>query len=401
MHLNHLKHAAVQMKFAAVVAASVLTLGIAACGDDDDDTDSTSTGASADTVRIGLEAPLSGDLETLGQGMLNGAELAADQLNEDGGLLGKDIEIVPIDDGGDAAVGVPAVNDAIAAGLDGVVGPYNSGVGVETLPLYEKAGLVPIRLTSDTDTEGFGFTLQPMGSQIAPVTGQAIQDYIGAKKVAIAYDETEEYNVGISEEVRAELQKRGVQVTAYEPLKPGQADYSALVNKLSAGKPDAIYAAVYSPEGATIAKAITPGSSPTCLLDFGAFDTGYLDEAGDAASNCEVFGVPAPDDFSGSETYVSDYEDEFDEFPGGYSPYTYDSVNLLAQAVEQTGGFEPKALTAALDTVKGFKGWTGTASLVPGSGNREPNPTVLDIVEDGAFTVDPEWAKAVGAPFAN
>ena len=72
-----------------------------------------------------------------------------------------------------------------------MVGPYNSGVGVETLPLYEKAGLVPIRLTSDTDTEGFGFTLQPMGSQITPVTAQALTDFIGAKDVAIAYDKTE------------------------------------------------------------------------------------------------------------------------------------------------------------------------------------------------------------------
>jgi ABC-type branched-subunit amino acid transport system substrate-binding protein len=74
-------------------------------------------------------------------------------------------------------------------------------------------------------------------------------------------------------------------------------------------------------------------------------------------------------------------------------------VNLLAQVAEETGGFDAKALAAALDKVKGFKGWTGTARLVPGSGNREPDPVSLDIVENGAFTVDPAWAKAVGAPF--
>ena len=192
-----------QLKLAAVVAAGALTLGIVACGDDD------SSGDDSGKVRIGLEAPLSGDLETLGQGMLNGAELAADKLNADGGLLGKDVEIVPIDDGGDAAIGVPAAKDAIEEGLDGVVGPYNSGVGVETLPLYEEAGLVPIRLTSDTDTEGFGFTLQPMGSQIAPVTAQALTDFVGAKKVAIAYDKTEEYTTGIADEVRKALETRG------------------------------------------------------------------------------------------------------------------------------------------------------------------------------------------------
>ena len=116
---------------------------------------------------------------------------AADQINSDGGLRGKDIEIVPIDDGGDPTIGVPAAKKAIADGLDGVVGPYNSGVGIKTLPLYKQAGLVPIRLTSDNNTAGFGFTLQPMSSQIAPVTSDALASWIGARTVAITYDPTQ------------------------------------------------------------------------------------------------------------------------------------------------------------------------------------------------------------------
>jgi branched-chain amino acid transport system substrate-binding protein len=384
------------MRLAAVLAAAVLTLGITACGDSDDD----SSGDDSEKLRIGLEAPLSGDLQTLGEGMLHGAELAADQLNADGGLLGKDIEIVPIDDGGDVEIGVPAAQDAIEDGLDGVIGPYNSGVGVETLPLYQDAGLVPIRLTSDNDTEGFGFTLQPMASQIAPVTAGALTDFIGASKVAIAYDTTEEYTKGIAGEVRRELEGSGVEVTAFQQLEPGQNDYSAAVNELVAGKPDAIYAAVYFPEGAAIAKAISPGSSPTCLLDYGAYDTGYVEDAGEAAPNCDVVGVPAPGDFPDSETFISEYEEQFDEAPGTWSPYTYDSVNVLAQAVEQAGGFDAKALTAALNEVKGFEGWTGSTTLVPATGNREPATVTVDEVnDDGAFSVDRAWAKAVGAPY--
>ena len=388
MHPRHIK-------LAATLAAGALALGIAACGDDDD-----SSGDDSEKVRIGLEAPLSGDLEILGEGMLNGAELAANQLNEDGGLLGKEVEIVPIDDASDAEIGVPAAQGAIEEGLDGVIGPYNSGVGIETLPLYEEAGLVPIRLTSDKDTQGFGFTLQPMTPQIAPVTAQALTDFIGASRVGIAYDETEEYNSGIAREVRTELENRGVQVTAFAPLQPGQGDYSGIVNKLAAGKPDAIYVAVYYPEGAGIAKAITPGSSPTCLLDYGAYDAGYLEEAGEAATNCDVVGVPAPGDFAGSEAFVSEYEDEFGEAPNTWSPYTYDSLNVLAQAVEEAGGFDAKALTAALNGVKGFEGWTGSITLVPGTGNREPATVTVDEVnEEGTFHVDPAWAKAVGAPY--
>ena len=373
-------------------AAAMLTFGVAACGGSDD----------SDKWRIGLEAPLSGDLQTLGEGMLNGAELAANQINAGGGLEGKDVEIVPIDDGGDLEIGVSAAKDAIDGGLDGVVGPYNSGVGIETLPLYEDAGLVPIRLTSDNDTAGFGFTLQPMVSQIAPVTSDALASWIGASTVAIAYDPTENYTDEVSRAVKSELESNGVEVTAFEQVEPGQDDYSDLVDKLAAGKPDASYYAVYFPEGALIAKATASGDSdPTCLLDYASYDTGYVEDAGNAdAGKCDVVGVPAPDDFEGSTAYVSDYRDQFGEASGTWSPYTYDSVNLLAYGVEQSGGFDADALTAALNEVSGWEGWTGSVTLEPGSGNRDPATVTVDEVSDqGIFRVDRAWAQAVGAPY--
>ena len=127
-------------------------------------------------MRIGLEAPLTGDQKSIGIGMLDGAKLAASEMNARGGLLGRKVEIVPIDDAADPATGKTAATAAIAEGLDGVVGPYNSGVGAETLPLYLAAGMVPIRLTSADATAGLGFTLQPMTSQIAPVAADALTD---------------------------------------------------------------------------------------------------------------------------------------------------------------------------------------------------------------------------------
>ena len=106
--MNHLISNSSHLKLAAAALATVaLTVTVAACGDDD------SSEGDAEKWRIGLEAPLSGDLQTLGEGMLNGAELAADQINDDGGLEGREIEIVPIDDGGDAEIGVPAAEEAI------------------------------------------------------------------------------------------------------------------------------------------------------------------------------------------------------------------------------------------------------------------------------------------------
>src|SRR5262245_21049812 len=83
--------------------------------------------ATGNTIRIGLEGPLTGSQKETGIGMLNGARMAAKRLNARGGILGKQVVIVPIDDQADPATGDKAAQSAIASGLQGVVGPYNSG----------------------------------------------------------------------------------------------------------------------------------------------------------------------------------------------------------------------------------------------------------------------------------
>jgi ABC-type branched-subunit amino acid transport system substrate-binding protein len=113
-----------------------------------------------------------------------------------------------------------------------------------------------------------------------------------------------------------------------------------------------------------------------------------------------VVGLPAPDEFDGSTSHVTDYEDRFGEAPGAMSPYAYDSLNVLAHGVEQAGGFGAGALTAALNEVSGLMGWTGPITLEQGTGNRVPSTATVDEVDErGVLSVDPSWAKAVGAPY--
>jgi branched-chain amino acid transport system substrate-binding protein len=382
-------------KSVALAAATVLLASlVVACSDSGSD--------SSDTWRIGLEAPLSGDLSVLGDGMLKGAQMAANEINESGGLLDREVEIIPIDDAGDAKTGVDAANTAIDEGLDGVVGPYNSGVGIETLPLYVDDGLVPIRLTSDNATDGLGFTLQPMTNQIAPVAAEAMTDWLDAKTVAIAYDDTEAYTKTIAKSVRSDLEKAGAEVVAYEAIEPGADDYSSEVEKLAGTGADVVYLAVYFPEGGLMAKAmLDQGVSADCLADYGSYDTGFIETAGKkAAENCPVIGVPAPSDFPGSASLVDSYQSEFDSEPGTWSPYTYDSVNFLAEGVTAAGSFDAAAVKAELDKVDGWKGWTGSVTIDAETGNRDPaTVVVVETDAEGAFTVDQEWSKAVGAPY--
>jgi branched-chain amino acid transport system substrate-binding protein len=379
---------------AALVSVSLAGAGIAA--------PAAHAASDGTSVKIGLEAPLSGDQKILGQGMLEGAKLAASELNAAGGINGKQVTIVPIDDAADPATGVTAAKKAIADGLDGVVGPYNSGVGAETLPLYIADGLVPIRLTSADSTNGLGYTLQPMTYQIAPVAATAITTWAKAKSAAIVYDDTTLYTKSVSEALKSQLEGSGTTITDYQAIKPGKKNYGAVVKQLAKAKPDLIYVATYYPEGGLIAKEMLAAKvKAQCLADYGAYDSGYVKVAGKAAAqNCPVVGVPAPNEFSGAAPHVSAYRKAYKTAPGTWSPYTYDSVNLFADAATKAGGFDATALKTALNTMTGFSGWTGPVTIDASNGNRDPaTVVVLDTKKDGTFMIDPTWSKAVGESF--
>jgi len=384
-------------KFSRVIASTVLiglsTLALTGCA----------AGGSSEPLRIGLEAPLSGEQAVTGEDMLRGAQLAADEINSAGGVGGRQIEIVPIDDAADPDTGVTAATAAIEAGLDGVVGPYNSGVGIKTLPLYIEAGIVPIHLTTNSQTNSLGYTLQPKDYQIAPVAADGLKAWLGAKSVAIVYDETTDYTVGIAETLKAKFEKDGITVPAYLPIQPGSADYASTVTEASASGADVVYAATYFPEGAIIAKDVFALKiTQPCVLDYGAYDPGYITNAGsvEVAQACALVGVPSPTDFPQGAAFVAAYDKDFALKPGTWSPYTYDSVKLFAEAVAAAGGTDASKLIDYLNGVKDWQGATGSVTIDPTNGNREPATVVfLRVTTAGDFRVDQEWATSVGAPY--
>jgi branched-chain amino acid transport system substrate-binding protein len=378
------------------LALAVCVGVVAACGSSGGS--GTGSASSSGTIRIGLEGPLTGDQKETGIGMLRGARYAAQQLNRRGGIDGKRVVIVPIDDRADAQTAKRAATAAIRSGLQAVVGPYNSGAGLVSLPLYLDAGLVPLRLTSSDQTAGLGFTLQPMTSQIAPVATKAVTEGFGAHKVGIIFDTTQDYTTAANTAMQTELKAAGVTITIDEGIQPGAASYSDTVAKVSATGPDLVYVITYYPEGGLIAKAMYEAKTGAqCFADYGAYDPGFISAAGEApARACPVVGVPAPGDFPGSAKHVAGYRKAFGSAPGAWTPYTYDSVNLLASVGASTG-FAAEPLSKGLRAVQGWKGWTGSVAFEAGSGNRIPAPVTVNVVgDDGNYHVDAQWASAVG-----
>jgi len=399
-------------KIAAAASAGMLAVCLSACSSSSTSASTTTSTAvasptttgtvPANQVRIGLEGPLTGSQSSTGTGMLHAAQMAATNMNAHGGFQGKTVTIVPIDDKADPVTGVAAANAAIARGLSGVVGPYNSGVGVKTLPLYIAAGLVPIRLTSANPTEGLGFTLQPMTSQIAPIATTAITTWEKATSVALVYDKTQTYTKDANAAMTADLTKAGVTIVSDTGIVPGKSTYASTVAAVTARSPQLVYVVAYYPEAGLIAKAMYDAkSSSKCLTDFGGYDNAFVTAAGiPAAQNCPVVGVPAPSDFTGSASLVSQFQSLFMTAPGTWSPYAYDSVNILLDAAVKAGGFSAAPLQTALAAESGWQGWTGPVRFAAKTGDRIP-ASVAVVVPDasGAFHIDTAWETSTGYSF--
>lgn len=381
----------------SVVYAGVLLLSLGAgCGGDGDSGPSSDEGKPP--IKIALEAPLTGDQASNGVDIYNGAKMAVDEANADGGVLGRRLELVRADDQADPDLGVQVAKEMVADGVFAVVGPYNSVVGVENLPIYVDAGVVPIHLISNRATNGMGFTLEPKDFQVAPVEAGAILEFYKAETVAVIYD-PQTYTKGIAEEVRAALEAAGTDVVAYESAEPGAGSYTEILREVTSTDPDLLYVSTYFPQGGVIAKGIAElESSPTCLMGIANPDPGFVDVAGlKDARLCSFSGPPWPEDYPQAGGYVDRYRASYDRDPGSRGVIAYDSMNLLIDAAERAGAWDADRIQDELAGTTGFEGVTGSVSIDPDTGNRIDVPlAILELDADGSFTVDPDWAAFTG-----
>jgi branched-chain amino acid transport system substrate-binding protein len=348
---------------------------------------------------IAVEGPMSGSQASTGVDMADGAQLAVDQINAAGGIDGVRLTLMKVDDKATAAGGLAAAHKAIAARAFAVVGPFNSSVGVANLPLYRRAGLPIVRLTSSVKTEGYGVTTQPMDSQVAPVEVREITRVLHATRPAIIYD-TSTYTAGIAKQVKAGLAAAGDPVVSMVGVSSTQSNFSSAVKKAATAHPGLLYIAAYGAEAGAIAKtAASSAGGAKCFVDLAAQGPDFVTAATQpVASACLSSGVPSAEQFAGANQYVTNYQSMFHATPGTWGTFTYDSVEILAKAL-QRAGWHQSAVRAALDRIRNYQGITGAITIAPSTGNRvQSTVVILDVNSEGDYVIDPQWANAVAFP---
>jgi branched-chain amino acid transport system substrate-binding protein len=207
--------------------------------------------ALADTIKIGHQVPLTGPYASEGLLWQEMLTYLVGEANKEGGLLGKKIELIVADDAADPKTAVLAAQRIVTKGAIAVIGTYGSSITEPAQSIYDEAGLVhfgngctAIRL-SEKGYKRF-FRICPRDDEQARVAADFMIKK-GYKKVAILHDNST-FAVGLAKPVRAALEKAGSKVVFYDALTPGERDYSTIVTKMKAAKPEIVYFTGYYPE---------------------------------------------------------------------------------------------------------------------------------------------------------
>jgi branched-chain amino acid transport system substrate-binding protein len=346
---------------------------------------------SSGPLLIAVEGPQSGPQAANGLDQLRGVRLAVKQLNTHGGLWdGRKVAVFAADDKAESSTAKAVARQVIAKGIRFVIGPYNSSVGLENLPLYRRSHVLPLWMTSRDETAGAGATVQPMNTQIAPVEERYVKR-LGARQVAMLVDDTANgaFTKGMAERLRTALERDGASVTwtsVLEASDPGATAsyYAGRVADALKSTPELVYVSTYFPAGIQIAKALTAsGSTPHCLMGLANVDKGFVAETTLAeAQRCVFSGVPEATEMPSAKTYVRQYRATFHQIPSVWGSFTYDSARILFAAIDRAKSYGFAAVERRLRATHGYRGATGEITIDPKTGYRTTVPVSILRVDN-------------------
>lgn len=366
---------------AAVLAASVLALGVAGCSRTTDDAGG-GGGAEEKVVKIGVIAPLSGSLSSFGLGIRNSVDLAINKANKDGRIKGWKIVIDAQDDTGKADPGAAAASRlASDATVGGVIGTMNSSVAQQVAPILEQADIVEVSPANSNPT----LTRGPENAQPVRVwdnyfrvcandntQGPFLADYAYKEagfKTVVTVNDTKTYGKGLAEAFEKQFEADGGTVLSRETIAVGDRDFGALVTKINGLHPDVVFYGGEQPEAAPLSAQLGQGgfAGPVIGGD-GLKSAEYPTGGGRTGDLASAFGSPA-EKLADAKAFLDDYRAA--NYKEGYEVYgalSFDATNILIDALAKV---LPDATDVAsarkkiIETVQAtdYKGITGITAF--------------------------------------
>jgi branched-chain amino acid transport system substrate-binding protein len=324
----------------------------------------------ADPVRIGFFMSITGRDASFGEASLGGAEVAVDEVNGSGGVLGRQVELVVEDDrslAGESATAAKKLisRDRVAA----LVGECSSARTLEAAAVAQASGvpLVTPASTSPRVTEVGDciFRVCFVDSFQGQVMATFARRNLGLKRAALLVDSTAPYSVGLADYFARTFAALGGEVVASQKYAGTDTDFRAQLTAIRAAAPDALFLPGYYVAAGLVARQARDLGLHATLLGGDGFEAPQLLEIGGDALEGAYYSTHFAVEDTGAESraFVAAYRARFGGAPNGLAALTYDAVRLVADAVRRAGSTDRSAVRSALASTRGFPGATGATTI--------------------------------------
>ncbi len=332
------------------------------------------SGAQAQNIKIAVVGPTTGPVTQYGDMVREGVDTAIEQINAAGGVNGKKLEAVVIDDACEPKQGPVAANRVVNQKIGFVVGHVCSGATIAATEIYNNEGVVMVTPSATspavTDGKNYEFIFRTIGrdDQQGPAAAKFILEKIKPANVAVLHDK-QSYGQGIATAVKNDLEKGGVKVSVFEGINAGDSDYSAVITKLKSNGVDFVYYGGYHPEmGLLLRQAAEQGVKARFMGPEGVGNPDINAIAGEAA---EGMLLTLPADFAqnpANAAIVKAFQDKKRNPNGAFQLTAYAATQAIADGIKGAASTDPAKVAKYLhansfDTPIGKTAWNKQGDL--------------------------------------
>jgi branched-chain amino acid transport system substrate-binding protein len=347
-------------------------------------------GVGAQPIKVGLITPLTGDVKTFGESIKNGFELAVSEVNAKGGIMGRKIETVITDDKNDPTEASNAAIKLISQDrVKLIVGSVTSkcSIPVSDICQSQKAVMItpsatnPKVTVADGKRKDFAFRacfIDPFqGSVMAKFAARTLKK----KTAAVLYDVGNDYTKGLAEFFRDSFKKEGGKITSFESYGKDDVDFSALLTKIAAEKPEVLFLPDYYNKVGLIAKQARERGIKAIFLGGDGWDSPDLFKIAGAAVEGSFFSNHySPEDPSTEvQSFIKKYRARFGATPDALATLGYDATKILLNGIEKAKSDDPEKVKRALAQIKNLQVVSGKISYDK-DGNPIKSAAVIGIV---------------------
>ena len=311
--------------------------------------------ASAEPIRIGGIIAVTGDKAEMGQSFWRSWELAIKKVNENGGVLGRPVEIQLEDSKADPKEAVELTkklgdDPTICA----VLGPMSSSEAIACAPIFEEYNMVELSPCASNNQyapmSDYAFTLAgKMDAEMPYLVDRGIYEFLGAKSIGIIYA-NDDWGVSAYESTVEGCEEYGIEITDAESFVAGEKDFTTVLTKIRQTNPEYLLLITQAADGALVLNQVTTMGWDVPIVGAGAM---YSDQVIALAPEGAEGMIASAAFFTSEEdpeawAYATAFKEEAGFYPTTHGPLSYDACLMLCAAIEKAGTTDRQAIRDAL-----------------------------------------------------